>query len=105
MIDKARLKALSEKFNGYTVVGASSDLKLLALVNANGEPFTYSVEESDKGNIIPDRIMRANAYVSYKIGESEVQASLDAFMGEAEIRYNAATEQAQADHQAPFRAA
>lgn len=97
MIDKARLKALSEKFNGYTVVGASSDLKLLALVNANGEPFTYSVEESDKGNIIPDRIMRANAYVSYKIGESEVQASLDAFMGEAEVRYNAATAQAQAD--------
>lgn len=97
MIEKARLKALSEKFTGYTVVGASNDLRLLALVNENGEPFTYSVEDSDKGNIIPERIMRANAYVSYKVGETEVQASLDAFMGEAEARYNAAIEQAKAD--------
>ena len=97
MIDRARLRELSEKFNGYTVVGASDDMKLLALVNANGEPFTYSVEESDKGNIIPDRIMRANACVSYKIGEAEVSASLEVFMGEAEARYNAASEQAKSD--------
>lgn len=97
MIDKARLKELSEKFNGYTVVGASSDLKLLALVSATGVPFTYSVEESDRGNIIPDRIVRANAYVSYEIGESEVQVSLETFMGDAETRYNAAAEQAKTD--------
>lgn len=97
MIDKARLKELSEKFTGYNVVGASSDLKHLALVDANGAPFTYSVEESDKGNIIPDRIMRANAYVAYEIGEADVQVGLETFMGEAEVRYNAAVEQAKAD--------
>lgn len=89
MIDKAQLKALTEKFNGYTVVGASSDLKVLALVNGNGEPFAYSVEDSDKGNIIADRIMRANACVSYRVNDVEIQVSLDAFCGEAETRYNA----------------
>lgn len=97
MIDKARLKELSDRFTGYTVVGASDDLKLLALVNEKGEPFTYSVEESDKGSVIPERIMRANACVAYKIGENEVLASLDAFMGEAEARYNAAIEQTKTD--------
>lgn len=76
-VSKSQLEALNQKFEGYTCIGASDNMRVLALLDGGNNPFIYTAEESDKGNIIAERIHQAAATVTYKNDSAEVSVPLD----------------------------
>lgn len=74
---KNRMANLSAKFDGYLCVGASEDGGKVALLSAKHEPYGYSFAESDNGNVIPERITQANATVTFRYNEEEVEVDLE----------------------------
>ena len=75
-----QLEEMGKSFTGYTCVGMSEDGKTVALLSADNAPYVYAFNESDKGNVIPERIKSAAAVVSFQTEDGEASASLDALM-------------------------
>ena len=78
-----QLQEAGKAFEGYTCVGLSEDGMRVALLSAENAPFFYAFSETDKGNVIPERIKAASALVTFKADEQETEASLDAVMAPA----------------------
>lgn len=78
-----QLQEAGKAFQGYTCVGLSEDGMRVALLSAENAPFFYAYSETDKGNVIPERIKAASALVTFKADEQETEASLDAVMAPA----------------------
>ena len=78
-----QLAEAGKAFEGYTCVGLSEDGMRVALLSADHAPFFYAFSETDKGNVIPERIKAASAIVSFKADEMETEASLDTVMAPA----------------------
>lgn len=78
-----QLQEAGKAFEGYTCVGLSEDGMRVALLSADHAPFFYAFSETDKGNVIPERIKAASAIVSFKADEMETEASLDTVMAPA----------------------
>ena len=78
-----QLQEAGKAFQGYTCVGLSEDGMRVALLSAENAPFFYAFSETDKGNVIPERIKAASALVTFKADEQETEASLDAVMAPA----------------------
>lgn len=85
-----QLAEAGKAFEGYTCVGLSEDGMRVALLSADHAPFFYAFSETDKGNVIPERIKAASAIVSFKADEMETEASLDTVMAPALNSLNAA---------------
>ena len=71
------MKELSESFPGYTCVGASEDGMNIALLSADFKPFVYKREESDKGNIVAERIKSASAEAVFRNEDGEFGAGFE----------------------------
>lgn len=98
---KHQLEETGKAFNGFTCVGLSEDGKKVALLSADNAPFSYVFSDSDKGNVIPERIKAASAVVCFKADEDETEATLDAVMAPMLSRLNEAEadrERLQADN-------
>ena len=80
---KRQLEEAGKSFASYTCVGLSEDGMRVALLSADNAPFHYVFSETDKGNVIPERIKAASAVVVFKADEQETEASLDAVMAPA----------------------
>lgn len=78
-----QLAEAGKAFEGYTCVGLSEDGMRVALLSADNAPFFYAFSETDKGNVIPERIKAASAIVTFKADEMETEASLDTVMAPA----------------------
>lgn len=78
-----QLQEAGKAFEGYTCVGLSEDGMRVALLSAENAPFFYAFSETDKGNVIPERIKAASALVTFKADEQDTEASLDAVMAPA----------------------
>lgn len=91
-----QLQEAGKAFEGYTCVGLSEDGMRVALLSADHAPFFYAFSETDKGNVIPERIKAASAIVSFKADEMETEASLDTVMAPALNSLNAAEERVKA---------
>lgn len=85
-----QLQEAGKAFEGYTCVGLSEDGMRVALLSADHAPFFYAFSETDKGNVIPERIKAASAIVTFKADEMETEASLDTVMAPALNSLNAA---------------
>lgn len=85
-----QLQEAGKAFEGYTCVGLSEDGMRVALLSADHAPFFYAFSETDKGNVIPERIKTASAIVTFKADEMETDASLDTVMAPALNSLNAA---------------
>ena len=85
-----QLAEAGKAFEGYTCVGLSEDGMRVALLSADHAPFFYAFSETDKGNVIPERIKAASAIVTFKADEMETEASLDTVMTPALNSLNAA---------------
>lgn len=77
---KRQLEEAGKAFASYTCVGLSEDGMRVALLSADNAPFFYAFSETDKGNVIPERIKAASTVVTFKADEQETEASLDAVM-------------------------
>lgn len=91
-----QLAEAGKAFEGYTCVGLSEDGMRVALLSADHAPFFYAFSETDKGNVIPERIKAASAIVSFKADEMETEASLDTVMAPALNSLKAAEERVKA---------
>lgn len=78
-----QLEEAGKAFASYTCVGLSEDGMRVALLSADNAPFFYAFSETDKGNVIPERIKAASAVVTFKADEQETEASLDTVMAPA----------------------
>jgi hypothetical protein len=91
-----QLAEAGRAFEGYTCVGLSEDGMRVALLSADHAPFFYAFSETDKGNVIPERIKAASAIVTFKADEMETEASLDTVMAPALNSLKAAEERVKA---------
>ena len=91
-----QLEEAGKAFSGYTCVGLSEDGMRVALLSADNAPFAYSFSETDKGNVIPERIKAASTVVTFKADEEETECSLDVVMATALKNMEAAEEHAKA---------
>ena len=91
-----QLAEAGKAFEGYTCVGLSEDGMRVALLSADHAPFFYAFSETDKGNVIPERIKAASAIVTFKADEMETEASLDTVMAPALNSLKAAEERVKA---------
>ena len=91
-----QLEEAGKAFASYTCVGLSEDGMRVALLSADNAPFHYVFSETDKGNVIPERIKAASAVVVFKADEQETEASLDAVMAPALNSLKAAEERIKA---------
>ena len=87
-----QLEEAGKAFASYTCVGLSEDGTRVALLSAENAPYLYAYSETDKGNVIPERIRSASAVVTFKADEEETEASLDAVMAPALNSLKAAEE-------------
>lgn len=83
-----QLQEAGKAFQGYQCVGLSEDGKKVALLNAENAPFGYVFSDSDKGNVIPERIKAASAIVTFTTEDGEVTAVLDDVLAHANARLN-----------------
>ena len=72
-----QLNEAGKAFAGYTCVGLTEDGMRVALLSADNAPFAYAFSETDKGNVIPERIKAASAVVHFLTEDGEVEAALD----------------------------
>ena len=91
-----QLAEAGKAFESYTCVGLSEDGMRVALLSADNAPFFYAFSETDKGNVIPERIKAASTVVTIKADEQETEASLDAVMAPALNSLKAAEERIKA---------
>lgn len=91
-----QLAEAGKAFEGFTCVGLSEDGMRVALLSADHAPFFYAFSETDKGNVIPERIKAASAIVTFKADEMETEASLDTVMAPALNSLKAAEERVKA---------
>lgn len=75
-MSKNAMKRLAGKFEGYHIVGLSDDERHVALLNGQGEGFTYTFNEEDKGEVVASRITPANLSVQFPFNE-EVALAVD----------------------------
>lgn len=87
-----QLQEAGKAFEGYTCVGLSEDGKIVALLSAQNAPFAYAYNDSDKGNVIAERIKSASAVVTFHTEDGEAQAALDHVMQPILTRANEAEE-------------
>ena len=73
-MNKREFARLSEKFPGYTVLGASKDGLRVCMVNAEtGAPSGYVfTDENDKGGVVADRICAMSANVQFAFDAENV---------------------------------
>lgn len=72
------MNELSKSFpEGYTCVGCSEDGQNIALLSADFKPFGYKRCESDKGNIVVERIKAASTDFSFKTDDGEFAAGFE----------------------------
>lgn len=75
-------KELEAKFPDYYVGGASEDGKAVALLSKDGvDAFSYTFEDSDKGNVIAERLLSAEMTCSVKAGEQDIEVDLGRVLG------------------------
>lgn len=91
-----QLAEAGKAFEGYTCVGLSEDGMRVALLSAENAPFFYAYSETDKGNVIPERIKAASTVVTFKADEQETECSLDVVMATALKNMEAAEAHAKA---------
>ena len=72
-----QLEEAGKAFSGYTCVGLTEDGRGVALLNAQNAPFVYAYQDSDKGNVIPERIKASGATVRFSAEGGEIEAPLD----------------------------
>ena len=85
-----QLQEAGKAFQGYQCVGLSEDGKKVALLSAENAPFGYVYSDSDKGNVIPERIKAASALVTFSTEDGEVTAALDDVLSYTNARLNEA---------------
>lgn len=93
-LSKKQLAELTAKFNGYTCVGATEDLKVMALLSADNTPCGYAVEDSDMGNIVEERINSVAATVTFRVNDTDVSVPLDSVLEKVMSDLSAMTEKA-----------
>lgn len=75
-------KELEAKFPDYIIAGASEDGMTVALLSKNGaDAFTYAFEDSDKGNVVDERIRPVSLSAIVKDGEREVEVDVTRVTG------------------------
>lgn len=75
-------KELEAKFPDYLVAGASEDGMAVALLSKTGfDAFSYAFEESDKGNVVEERIKPASLSACVKAGERDVELDFSRITG------------------------
>ena len=90
-ITKKQLNDLTAKFEGFTCIGASADLRVMALINDNNEPFIYTAEDGDGGAIVTPRIHSASAEVKcFDADGNEATLSLEDAIADTFARLNSA---------------
>ena len=71
---KSLRKELDAKFPDYFVAAASEDGKTVALLSKSGvEAYTYTFEDSDKGNVISERMQAAE--MTCTVGDMEIDVT------------------------------
>lgn len=81
-MNKMLRKELESKFSDYFVAGASDDGMAVALLSKNGvDAYSYEFEESDKGNVIADRIKPTVLSSSMKVGERDIEVDITRVSG------------------------
>ena len=77
-MNKREMAAMNEKFNGYTVIGASENGMSVVLMSNNDLSFHgYTFLEEDKGAVVPERITAMRANACFVFGE-ECAVNVDA---------------------------
>lgn len=87
-ISKRRLDEMSKSFEGFTCVGATEDMKGIALLSATGVPFGYQFSDTDEGNVIADRIKECAVTVCYKLDGADVEVDMESVMDSYRQRIN-----------------
>lgn len=74
---KALRKELEAKFPDHFVGGVSEDGKTVALLSKSGvDAYSYTFEDSDKGNVIAERMQGAELVCTAKCGERDVEIDI-----------------------------
>lgn len=92
-MNKALIEHLQSRFgDAYKVMSASEDgSKVCLLGKDNVSAYTYAFEESDKGEVIADRIKPISLSASFRFGEDEViDVPVDALVRELTVALSAA---------------
>lgn len=91
-------RELAAKFEGYKVLGYTANQTMVCLMDANREIFTYSFADSDKGNVIPERMKPTTLAAAIEVeGEEPIVISLNEIIqdmgdaGDAQIKSLTAT--------------
>lgn len=74
-LSKTRLAQLSNKFEGYTVLGGGIDdagIAHICLMSANGVAATYETDNLNDSVIVPEKILNVNAQICYEVGEETI---------------------------------
>ena len=75
-------KELEAKFPDYFVGGVSEDGKTVALLSKSGvDAYSYTFEDSDKGNVIAERLLSAELNCGIRCGEREVSVDITRVSG------------------------
>lgn len=75
-------KEMEAKFPDFIIAGASEDGMTVALLSKNGaDAFVYAFEESDKGNVVEERIRPVSLSAIIKEGEREVEVDVTRVTG------------------------
>lgn len=83
LMNKTLKKELDEKFPAYFVEGATEDGLSVALLSRDGMyAYCYTFEDSDRGNVVEDRIQAANLSASMTCGEKEIPFDLSDMVGQ-----------------------
>lgn len=91
-IPKRRLAEMSKSFEGFTCVGATEDMKGIALLSQSGVPYGYVFSDTDEGNVIADRVKECAVTVCYKLDGAEVEVDMDSVMESYRQRINSLEE-------------
>lgn len=76
-MNKQAMTRIAEKFPGYRVVNLSEDGMRVALINDKCEPYTYTFNAEDNGEVMQSRIVPANLSVTFNFGAEEESLNAD----------------------------
>lgn len=80
-MNKKLMKELAAKFPDHDIVDAQDDGEVVLLSKNSVEAYTYKFEESDKGTVIPDRIMPADLALCVRTGSRDVEIDITRVTG------------------------
>lgn len=80
-MNKRLMKELSEKFPGYEVLDAQEDGHVVLLSREAVEAYTYQFEDSDKGTVVPGRIMPAELAACVHTAARDVEIDITRVTG------------------------